>query len=306
MLEIKFNNKKGVSPIGLLGEIVIVLAVIIILLAIVIVPKLFQQSEIAGVQISGIQGDADKDGVRNFFDQCPCTFGEIIADGCPITFTAEQRQEDVKKYHSEPACGIVAEAAISQPGASPLTPQNPVEEPVELPGEKKPEPAAFKLYQSVEIFGDTDDEDDSPQNDDLRLACTGWVGGSAGTDCHSEDDDCDGEFNLKPLKDGCWIMASEDDNEGNDCGQAKVDDETIIPLDEYRNLNVDVTNNYESIPAEADPKNLFTWSWSSRSEYGSLLCKEGFWHGCLEKNEGRTLSIGDKTYECSGSEWVEQ
>ena len=48
-----FADKKGLSPIGILGEILIVLAVIIILLAIVIVPRIFTQSDIVGGQIGG-------------------------------------------------------------------------------------------------------------------------------------------------------------------------------------------------------------------------------------------------------------
>src|SRR3989344_3956355 len=114
-------TKKGVSPIGLLGEIVIVLAVIIILLAIVIVPRFFQQSEIVSGQIGGIQGDADKDSIRNLFDKCPCTFGDSIYDGCPATFTDVQKEEDVKKYNSEPVCGIRIGETV--PGIIPDTPE---------------------------------------------------------------------------------------------------------------------------------------------------------------------------------------
>jgi hypothetical protein len=297
------TNKKGVSPIGLLGEILIVLTVIIILLAIVIVPKLFKQSDIAGVQLTGIQGDMDKDGVRNFFDQCPCTFGEIVADGCPIAFTDEQKKEDVQKYNSEPICGIVSGetgTSTSTEASSSAKPSSPQEK-----QEASSEPAAFKQYQSIEIFGG-DDWGADPEDAVIKQACTGWVGGSGGTNCHSEDDDCDGNFNLDPLKgEGkCWIMASEDDDsDPNDCGQAKVDSGTIIPLDEYKDLQVDVGNNYQSTSNEDEPKNLFLWRWKSTSAYGALLCDNGIWKGCLEKNEGRTLMIGEQTYECAGSEW---
>lgn len=301
MLQIKFN-KRGVSPIGLLGEILIVLVVIIILLAVVIVPKLFTQSDIAGVQISGIQGDADKDGIRNFFDHCPCTFGEIVADGCPITFTDEQKKEDVQKYNSEPVCGLVAEETAASPSSEQSSSQSTPSS--EKPAEQ-PEPAAFKQYQSIEIFGG-DDWGADPQDAAIKQACAGWIGGSGGTNCHSEDDDCDGKFNLDPLKgeEKCWIMASEDDDsDPNDCGQAKVDSGTIIPLDEYKDLQVDVGNNYQSTTNEDEPKNLFQWRWKSVSTYGALVCADGAWAGCLEKNEGRTLIIGEQTYECTGSEW---
>lgn len=296
-------NKKGISPIGILGEILIVLAVIFILLAIVLVPRLTQSGDIVGVQIRGIGGDADKDGIRNLLDKCPCTFGNSIAEGCPATFTNEQMQEDLKKYNSEPPCGIVESETTTttqtnQPAAQP---QKPAEQ---KPVEQKSGPAQPKQYQSIELFAD-DDGGADPADEIIRLACAGWVGGSGGTSCHSEDDDCDGHFNLKTLKEGrCWIMASEDDNEGNDCGQAKVDDGTIISLKENKNLDVDVTNNYQSIPNEPDPKNLFSWRWKSKSEYGSLLCEKGFWNGCKEANEGVTKKINGLDYKCTGSEWV--
>lgn len=288
-------DKKGVSPIGLLGEILIVLAVIVILLAIILVPRLFQQSEIVSGQIGGIEGDADKDGIRNFFDQCPCTFGDSLYEGCPAAFAEEQKKEDVKKYNSELPCGITGEVTIGT---------------ITIGSDGKEEPGQAvqsKKYQSIEIFGDDDNDPDLPQDGTVRLACTGFVGGSGATDCHSEDDDCDGEFNLQPLKDGCWIMSSEDDNEGNDCGQANVADGRIIPLQGYLPLKVDLTNDYQSKPDEDDPKNLFQWAWRSRPEYGSLLCDQGFWYGCREAQEGiNHILRNNQIYRCLGSEWIKQ
>ncbi len=281
---------------GLLGEIVIVIAVILILLAIVIVPRLFSQSDIVGAQIGGIQGDADKDGIRNLFDKCPCTFGDSISEGCPATFTDAQKEEDVKKYNSEPVCGIATGEMITQQAVQ----QKPAEE---KPTEQKSEPAAFKSYRSIEIFGNTDDESDPALKGNIRLACTGWVG----KDCHSEDNDCDNdEFSYDPtIKDGCWIMASEEDPGQNDCGQLKVDDGAIISLKEFSDLNAD-PNQYLSIGEEMDPKNLFRWDWKSTPEYGSLICNKGFWYGCKEVNEGRELSelINGQKYKCISSEWI--
>ena len=285
-------TKKGVSPIGLLGEIVIVLAVIIILLAIVIVPRFFQQSEIVSGQIGGIQGDADKDSIRNFFDKCPCTFGDSLYEGCPAAFTEEQKQTDVKKYNSEPPCGITGEVKIGatadeQTGQKTST-------------EQKTEPAAFKQYQSVEIFGG-DDLGADPQDGDIKQACAGWVG----LNCPSEDNDCDDKFNLKPLTEGCWIMASEDDDtDSNDCGQAMADDGTSISLGSNKDLNVDLTNDYQSKTDENEPKNLFSWKWKSKTDYGSLICSKGFWYGCKEANEGRVLDAAGEIYRCVGSEWA--
>jgi len=306
-------NKKGLSPIGLLGEILVVLAVIIILLAVVIVPKFFSTSDVVELQISGIHGDADKDGTRNFFDQCPCTFGEVVYDGCPVKWSDEgqeevktYRQEDVKRYNSEPVCGIAAgetTAQQTQPAAS--SQQKPAEQ---KPAEQKSEPAAFKKYRSVEIFGDAVDEEDLPHDGTIRLACTGFVGGGVVPDCHSEDDDCDGEFNpgSKTLTEGCWVMASEDGDAGfsNNCGQAKVDDGKTIPLQGYKLLGADPVNGY--LGAD-EPKNLLQWAWKSKPEYGALLCNQGFWYGCKEANEGRNYILrNNQAYKCTGNEWIKQ
>src|SRR3989344_7894699 len=274
-------TKKGVSSIGLLAEIVIVLAVIIILLAIVLVPRFFQQSEIVGEQLGGIQGDADKDGTQNMFDKCPCTFGENIYDGCPTTITEAQKQEDVKKYNNEPPCQIASEAAVGVETTA-----------VEKVGKEDSQPETqFKKYQSIELFGNDDNDPNLPQDGIIRLACTGFVGGTGAVDCHSEDEDCDGEFNLQPLKDGCWIMGSEDDNEGNDCGQVKITNGRIISFQEYFPLKVNLPNDYQSKSNDDDPKNIFQWAWKSKPEYGSLLCDQGFWHGCAEAQEGKTKQV---------------
>ncbi len=296
-------GKKGLSPIGILGEILIILAVIFILLAVVLVPRLTKQSDIVGTQIGGIQGDADKDGLRNFFDKCPCTFGDSIDEGCPATFTNEQRQEDVKKYNSPPPCGIV-EGQTTTTTTQTNQPTTQQQKPVEPKPVEKQGPAELKKFQSIEIFGNTDSESDPPADEYIQIACAGWVGGSGGASCHSESNNCDGKFNLKPLKEGCWIMASEDDALSNDCGQAKVDDGTIIPEYRHENLNVDVTNNYQTLTKDNHPKYLFSWRWQSKSEYGSLLCSQGFWYGCMEKNDGKTMNVHGETYRCTGRSWT--
>lgn len=294
-------TKRGLSPIDILGEILIVLAVIVILLAVVIVPRFFQQSEVVGEQIGGIQRDADKDSLRNFFDKCPCTFGDVIYGGCPATFTEEQKQEDVKKYNSEPACGIVAVEGTVEVG--PITVER--AEGV-ITTEKKQEPVAFKHYRSIEIFGG-DDRGANPESRAIKQACTSWVG----KDCPSEDNDCDGNFDFQSIEEeGCWIMMSEDDDtDPNDCGQSMISDGAIISLNSYVNFidfDGNVLHNYQSKANEDEPMNLLYWKWRSTPDYGSLICSKGFWYGCKEANEGRTLDIAGKTHKCTESEWVKE
>lgn len=298
-------NKKGISPLGIIGSLLVV-AVVVILVLFLLNRWLTSQSGIVETQIGGLQGDADKDSIRNFFDKCPCTFGDNLYDGCPATFSDAQKEEDLKKYNSKPVCGIVAgeTTTTQQTAKQPTTQQKPAEQKSAEKPTEKPELVSFKKYQSLELFGG-DDFGADPQDDVITQACAGWVGGTGGANCHSEDDDCDGNFNLQPLKEGCWIMASEDDDtDPNDCGQARVDDGTFILVGSYRNLNVDLTNNYQSRTDEDEPKNLFQWAWKSKPEYGALLCDQGFWYGCKENNDGRTLDVAGKTYTCTGSEWT--
>ncbi|MBI2582281.1 hypothetical protein HYV87_04120, partial [Candidatus Woesearchaeota archaeon] len=179
---------------------------------------------------------------------------------------------------------------------------------VETPEEKKTETKAekadaeqaeeeFKHYRSIELFADASDEE--PRDEILWQACANWVG----RECPTRDDDCDEDnFNFQPLTKGCWVMAVEDDGI-DDCGQAIADEGTTISLHKFSNLDIDLTNGYQSIDDEPDPKILFSWNWKSKPEYGSLLCKEGFWYGC-KGQEGNDLTVGSQTYTCTGSEWV--
>src|SRR3989338_560368 len=203
------KNKKGISMTITVLVALLIAVVFGLLIMIFFRGSLSKQEGIVGTQIGGIQGDVDKDGLRNtieVFNGCPCTFGDVEHDGCPATFTDEQKKEDVKKYNSEPVCGIVEGTQQASQQANQQAGQE--QKPAAKPTEQKSGSAELKRYQSIEIFGG-DDWGADPQDAVIQQACTGWVG--AGT-CHSEDDDCDGKFNLKPLKEGCWIMASEDDD----------------------------------------------------------------------------------------------
>ena len=302
-VRIMFTNKKGMSFLITLLVFAFVALAFGFIYLFFLQGSLSKQEGIVDTQISGIQGDADKDSIRNFFDKCPCTFGDSIDEGCPATFSLEQRQEDVKKYNSKPVCGIVAGTQHSTQQTNPSAGQQ--QNSGSGTNSQKSGPSESSHYQSLEIFGG-DDWGADPQDAVIQQACSGWVGGTGGANCHSEDDDCDGKFNLKPLKEGCWIMASEDDDiDSNDCGQAKVDEGKIISLGKYNDLTVDL-NNYQSIPDESEPKNLFQWRWKSKPEYGSLLCAQGFWQGCKEANEGITKQVNGLTYKCTGSEWSKQ
>ena len=296
------HNKKGLSTLSLIAALLVVMVLVIIASALII-RSLTSQGNIIGSQISGVKDDVDGDGTLNALDKCPCTAGEIQDEGCPalIAFIDEAefqefKREELRKYNSQPRCGIV-EGQIATPTDTEET-QKPAEPSTEAGSETQ-----FKKYQSIEIFGG-DDNDPDPEEGSIQQACVGWVGGTGATSCHSEDDDCDGNFNTESLKDGCWIMASEDDDlDPNDCGQTKFANGQIISLSSSAALDADL-DTYQSVVDEDEPKNLFRWSWKSKPEYGALLCNNGFWHGCKAVNEGKTMAIQSQNYKCSSSEWV--
>ncbi|HLC71763.1 MAG TPA: hypothetical protein VJI32_07165 [Candidatus Nanoarchaeia archaeon] len=294
-----FSQKKGMSAMEMLGSMVLVLLAVVVFI-VIFFPDLFEFGDIFKQEQDRLTTDPDGDDIRSILDKCPCTAGEVESKGCPKDFTEAQIQADKNKYNTDTGCGILtpdeAPAGTTSPVGTDTSTQG-VDAPVSPPG------APFQHYRSLEIFGN-DDGGASPENIPIRQACAGMVG----RECPSEDNDCDtDEFSYEVLSSGCWVMASEDDTtDANDCGQAKIDDGTIISLQNYNSLNVDITNNYVSLDNEPDPANLFQWKWKSTSAHGSLLCKEGLWYGCKENSEGRSLPANGINHVCQGSEWVRE
>ncbi|MEK6899868.1 MAG: ABC transporter substrate-binding protein, partial [Nanoarchaeota archaeon] len=73
--------------------------------------------------------DSDKDGIRDFIDKCPCTFGESTSEGCPAAFKEEEIKADKEKFNSEEGCGE-SQAASSQEQGSGVTTTVQKEEPI--------------------------------------------------------------------------------------------------------------------------------------------------------------------------------
>ncbi len=284
-------GKKGIWDE--LKKLILAMLVILVIIAIFIIPYLPQLENIFKVQIKYSTSDSDSDGVTDNFDQCPCAFGERENDGCPSGFTDEQKKQDKDKFNIDTGCGIIS-VEEEETGEGTLG---------EKTSEAKKPEETFQHYRSLEIFGNDDGAADVQEGIILQ-ACPGWVG----TDCPSQDGDCDGNFNNQPAEDGCWVMASEDDwgfNGFNDCGQYKMDSGAIISLSTASSFEAFlVENSFFSKKDEQDAKNLFQWKWKSTERYGSLLCKNGFWYGCRQSNEGLNLEINDNNYKCQNSEWV--
>ena len=286
----KFMLKKKRGQIKQIIHIILAMVAVLLIISLLVAPQLYGISDLFKFQQSLLKKDSDNDGIVDGIEVktgCPCTYGELAFDGCPTTFTEEQKKEDRQEFNSDTGCGL-------------LEVETPEEKKTETKAEKADAEQAeeeFKYYRSIELFADASDEE--PRDEILWQACANWVG----RECPTRDDDCDEDnFNFQPLTKGCWVMAVEDDGI-DDCGQAIADEGTALSLHKFSNLDIDLTNGYQSIDDEPDPKILFSWNWKSKPEYGSLLCKEGFWYGC-KGQEGNDLTVGSQTYTCTGSEWV--
>lgn len=259
----------------------------LVLIIIIFFPNFFDIGGTVKSQIIKTGADPDKDGLKEYSDKCPCTFGKAENEGCPTGITEAQKEEDVKKFNTDTTCGILD--VQGQPSTA---------EAEKKAGQQKLD--AFGHYRSVEIYGN--DDDGEPENSVIRQACPGWVG----KDCPSESENCDGdEYNYQEVTDGCWVMASESDTVRNDCGQAKLGLGTIISLSEYSSLAA-TSGTYWSNDEEPEPENLFSWKWKSTPKYGSLICKDGLWYGCIPAMDGKTTEISGQKYLCSDQEWITQ
>jgi len=285
MTFLQVKGKKG-SPTGMLW--IIIIAAVSFVGVFLIMQSLFPGIWTFGGIAKAHLADPDNDAVRGLADKCPCTSGLLVDEGCPPGINDEQKKVELAKFNSDTGCGTLE---VGDSEAKKANSKSEEAKETETPDEE------FKHYRSIEFFADASDED--PRDEILWQACANWVG----RECPTRDDDCDEDnFNFQSLTKGCWVMAVEDDGI-DDCGQAVADEGTILSLHKFSNLKVDLTNSYQSIDDEPDPKILFSWQWKSKPEYGSLLCKEGFWYGC-KGQEGNDLTVGSQTYTCTGSEWV--
>lgn len=281
-------NKRGLGK--MMEVLVTIIAAVLLLLVVISIffPHIWNIGDLLRQQQNLTVGDPDLDGVLGFSDDCPCTYGEIEFNGCPQEYTTAQKQADKQKYNSDTGCEVIK-----------TTEGEEVKE--------KKEEETFMHYRSLELFADVDyrfldlfadDDNGNREQGEIRLACPGWVG----YDCHSEDNDCDGKFSSQPSTRGCWIMASEDNNLGNNCGQYKLDEETVISSSSYTNLDSFVQD--QSYVGDDVSKNLFNWDWKSPARVGSLVCKDGFWFGCKQGGDGKSLEVNGKKFTCRNNEWV--
>ncbi len=280
----RYLNKKGSEQAFWIIIKLVVAVVALVVIASIFFPGIINQGDWLRGSLAEVKGDDDGDGYPDFQDKCPCTYGDLSGDGCPLTFTDEEKTADRVSYNSDTKCGnsTLSETVYS---STPL------------------DSGGFEAYHSIELFEYGEGRSGDAE---IRQACTSWVG-EAG--CESQDDDCNEKFVTSEPGDYCWIMMSEnDDNSYNDCGQIPAKEGAVISQSNYANLkDSTIESSYTTTTNEKDPKDLIEdWSWKSKSEYGSLICKSNYWFACRSGQEGKNMTIGDFSYTCKSNEWEYQ
>ncbi len=284
---VKYFNKKGLAQIYWMLMKMLVAIVALVVIVGIFFPGIIDQGDFLRGSLTEANRDSDGDGYMDFQDDCPCSYGDLDGEGCPLLYTEAEKSEDNANYNTDTGCGVLDLGDTEYSETTTAL-----------------DSGGFQGYHSIELFGDTESVTEIGSAE-IYQACVGYVGES----CPSEDNDCDEKFETSEYEDLCWIMISEDDDwSPNDCGQVLVNEGTIISATTYSTITESVLeNSFMSITDEKDPEYLTLWEWKSNAEeYGSLICKNNFWFGCQEGQEGKTLEVGDSTYSCISGEWVAQ
>ena len=64
-------------------------------------PHFFTFGDAIKTETGNINTDSDGDGLTNFVDDCPCTSGDRIDNGCPSSFSDKEIKEDKEKAGTE-------------------------------------------------------------------------------------------------------------------------------------------------------------------------------------------------------------
>ena len=92
-------NKKGEFAISKLVAILLAVAVLFVLIAIFF-PMIFDLGGNFEDNSNALSDDTDSDSLKDFQDDCPCTYGSLENDGCPSGFSDEEIKADKQKYNS--------------------------------------------------------------------------------------------------------------------------------------------------------------------------------------------------------------
>ena len=81
-----------------------------------------------------------------------------------------------------------------------------------------------------------------------------------------------------------------------------VKDDFVISHNDYTLINK-LKTELKRTTDDDDVENAFAYSWKATPE-GSLLCSEGFWNLCNNKNNGKILVVDDKIFRCQDKTWL--
>ncbi len=149
---------------------------------------------------------------------------------------------------------------------------------------------AFATFQSIELFAE---KDASLKAHTIRQACKEIIG----TDCESEDGDCDVEFKKSvpdfDLKDGCLAFLSEKELISNSCGRVKMKEGFVLPMaaDEYVSLSDTSARWYHGGKGEQQAIISLIEEHAWGAQEGALLCVANSWVQCDEKTVGKELLL---------------
>jgi hypothetical protein len=166
----------------------------------------------------------------------------------------------------------------------------------------------FDAFRTVQI-GINDDGDADPENKIIESVCNGYIGDTndedyfaCGTPSNCDEDEFPSEKDPFPKENGCLVVAYEDDPTYDGCAYVGVKDDFVISHNDYTLINK-LKTELKRTTDDDDVENAFAYSWKATPE-GSLLCSEGFWNLCNNKNNGKILVVDDKIFRCQDKTWL--
>lgn len=178
----------------------------------------------------------------------------------------------------------------------------------------------FPSYKTIHIKA----QDDAPRSYDAFQICKGYIGEKElerGSYYCSAKDTCEDDFlqpsSLWSYPTGCWVVISEEDGDGNDCGEVLAQPGFYLNKgEEGKQIDWIKEAGYHSDGNEPDPQILITkegFKWKSPLE-GSILCSDNVenrwiggqdnWELCDEQGEGKIARLKEgKEFVCKNEKW---
>ncbi len=180
---------------------------------------------------------------------------------------------------------------------------------VSVTNQKVTESSSAKKNKAIELVIDDDFGVADAQQMSIEQVCSGYIGddGSDEFSCPSRGESCgDGEFPSITEKfegKGCLVVVSEDDTSTNDCGYFGAEDGVIVDTGATNKISP-VKTTFKDTTSSSDAHRALEYQWSSSPDFGSQLCKNGWWHQCDKSAENQMVILGEIRYRCEKTRWV--